>query len=120
MCQPFTEAELAVALHRAPAQKAAGPDGVHNEFLKPMGPAGRAALLELYNESWREGVVPAQWRLVYALNPMVGIISGYRSALLGERFYWDCLFVSLLVAIVLFMAGAVYFRRVERRFADIV
>ena len=65
-------------------------------------------------------VVPAQWRLVYALNPMTGIISGYRSALLGERFYWDCLFVSLLVAIVLFVAGAVYFRRVERRFADIV
>lgn len=65
-------------------------------------------------------VVPAKWRLIYALNPMTGIISGYRSALLGERFYWDCLFVSLLVAIVLFIAGAVYFRRVERRFADIV
>ena len=65
-------------------------------------------------------VVPAKWRLVYALNPMTGIISGYRSALLGERFYWDCLFVSLLVAVVVFFAGAIYFRRVERRFADIV
>jgi lipopolysaccharide transport system permease protein len=65
-------------------------------------------------------VVPASWRLAYALNPMAGIIGGYRAALLGEAIPWDCLAVSFAAALALFGLGLMYFRRVERRFADIV
>ena len=56
----------------------------------------------------------------YILNPMAGIISGFRSAMLGEPFYWDALGISFLVSLILFVVGAFYFRRIERRFADIV
>lgn len=64
--------------------------------------------------------VPEQWRLAYAVNPMAGLIGGFRAALLGEAVPWDCLVVSLFSAFVLFLFGLAYFRRVERRFADIV
>jgi lipopolysaccharide transport system permease protein len=64
--------------------------------------------------------VPERWRLLYAVNPMSGIISGYRSALLSEPFHWDAFGVSFLVSLLAFAIGTVYFRRVERRFADIV
>ena len=65
-------------------------------------------------------VIPEEWRLLYSLNPMAGIISGFRSAILNEPFRLDCLGVSLAAALLTFVAGAFYFRRVERRFADIV
>jgi lipopolysaccharide transport system permease protein len=65
-------------------------------------------------------IVPPAWQLAYAVNPMAGIISGFRSALLGEPCRWGPVLVSLAVALVVFFAGAFYFRRVERRFADIV
>ena len=65
-------------------------------------------------------VVPEQWQLIYALNPMVGVISGFRSAMLGEPFRWAVLGVSFTVAALVFLIGAFYFRRIERRFADIV
>ncbi len=65
-------------------------------------------------------VVPRRWRMLYALNPMAGLIGGYRSAVLGEPFQWGPLSVSLVVAFLLLGWGVVYFRRVERRFADIV
>jgi len=65
-------------------------------------------------------VIPPRWQLVYALNPMVGPISGCRSALLGEAFQWGPIAVSAAAAFLLFLLGTAYFRRVERRFADIV
>lgn len=65
-------------------------------------------------------VVPQEWRLLYALNPMAGIISGFRSAMLGEPFYWSAIGISFSVSLLLFVVGAFYFRRIERRFADIV
>ena len=64
--------------------------------------------------------VPEGWQLWYAVNPMAGIISSYRSALLGEAFHWDAIGVSVLSAAAMFVAGVFYFRRTERRFADIV
>jgi lipopolysaccharide transport system permease protein len=51
---------------------------------------------------------------------MAGIIGGYRAALLGEPIPWDCLAVSFSAAVLLFLLGLAYFRRVERRFADII
>ncbi len=65
-------------------------------------------------------IVPEEWRLVYSLNPMAGLISGFRSSLLGEPMHWDCLGVSLTTAVAIFWVGVIYFRSVERRFADIV
>ena len=64
--------------------------------------------------------VPERWQLLYAVNPMAGLISAYRSALLGEPFAWGAISVSVGTAVVCLVVGAVYFRRVERRFADIV
>lgn len=65
-------------------------------------------------------VVPDRWRVLYSLNPMAGLIGGFRSALLNEPMLWDCLLVSLAVSFAVFVAGAYQFRRTERRFADIV
>jgi lipopolysaccharide transport system permease protein len=64
--------------------------------------------------------VPAGWRLLYAINPVVGMISGFRSCLLDEPFAWDCIGVSFLGGLGFLLAGLFYFRQVERRFADII
>jgi lipopolysaccharide transport system permease protein len=64
--------------------------------------------------------VPEKYQLVYALNPMVGVIEGFRAALLGTReMPWAFLGVGTLVALLIFLTGAVYFRRMERFFADV-
>lgn len=65
--------------------------------------------------------VPEQFRLLYGLNPMAGVIEGFRSALLGTNpMPWDLLAVGTVVAIVLAVSGAMYFGRMERVFADVV
>jgi homopolymeric O-antigen transport system permease protein len=61
------------------------------------------------------------WRPVYALNPMVGVIEGFRWALLGTRTTpGPMLLVSALAALALLIGGAIYFRRMEATFADII
>ncbi len=65
-------------------------------------------------------IVPPRWQLLYSLNPLAGIISGFRSALLNEPFRWDCISVSLGVTGVVAVLGIFYFRREERKFADII
>ena len=65
-------------------------------------------------------VVPEKYQLWYALNPMVGMIAGFRFALLGEPFPVGCFAISAAVSLVLLLVGVLYFRRVERRFADII
>lgn len=65
-------------------------------------------------------IVPEKYRLWYSLNPMVGMIGGFRSALLGEAIPWDCLAVSMGSMLLFLIAGLFYFRRIERRFADII
>lgn len=65
-------------------------------------------------------LVPAQYQLIYASNPMVGVIEGFRAALLGTRpMPWDFLLVGTVTASVLAVTGALYFRRKERIFADV-
>lgn len=68
------------------------------------------------------GVVPERWRTVYALNPMVGIIEGFRWALLGGRTAVDFVAVgfSAAIAIALLTAGTLYFRATERVLADVI
>jgi lipopolysaccharide transport system permease protein len=67
-------------------------------------------------------VVPEQWRLFYSLNPMVGVIDGFRWAMLrGEaQFYWPGLLLSIGLTVVLCYSGTWYFRKMERTFADII
>ena len=66
-------------------------------------------------------IIPQKWRLLYSLNPMVGVIEGYRWALLGkERPDYGVMAVGVVVASVLLLGGLVYFKRTERFFADII
>ena len=65
-------------------------------------------------------LVPAKWRVVFALNPLTGIIDGYRSAALGRALDWRTLGVSTVVVLVLLYLGTRSFNRMEREFADIV
>jgi lipopolysaccharide transport system permease protein len=65
-------------------------------------------------------IVPARWRWVLNLNPMAGLIEGFRAAFLAGPLEWAHIGVSLGIAVCLFFAGATYFRKVERRFADII
>jgi len=66
-------------------------------------------------------LIPEEWRLLYGLNPMVGVIEGFRWALLGTGTNPGPLVaVSILVSLILITSGAFYFRRMERAFADIV
>ena len=67
-------------------------------------------------------IVPGRWRWVYSLNPMVGVIDGFRWAILGPTFnlYLPSLGISVVVAAVLFTLSVSYFRKTERALADIV
>lgn len=66
-------------------------------------------------------VVPEKWRLLYALNPMVGVVEGFRWALLGtETSPGPSLILSVVISLVLLITGMYYFRRMERTFADMV
>ncbi len=67
-------------------------------------------------------VVPQKWRLLYSLNPMVGVIDGFRWAILGKDivFYLPGFLLSLSLVVLLFAGGLWYFRKTERTFADII
>jgi lipopolysaccharide transport system permease protein len=65
-------------------------------------------------------IVPQRWRLVYALNPLTGIIEGYRSSLFGARFDWATLGTSATITILILIYSAYSFRRMEKSFADVV
>ncbi|OLP18609.1 phosphate ABC transporter permease [Leptolyngbya sp. 'hensonii'] len=67
-------------------------------------------------------IVPERWRLLYSLNPMVGVIDGFRWAILGgeSRLYWPGFLLSTLLVFFFFISGIWYFRRTERTFADVI
>ena len=66
-------------------------------------------------------LVPENWRLLYSLNPLVGIIEGFRWALLGkESPNLGVVTISALVVVALLFTGMIYFKRMERSFADVV
>ena len=65
-------------------------------------------------------VVPEKWRWILALNPMSGIISGYRASILNTPFDWHEVALSVSVAVLFLLFGLAYFRKVERQFADII
>jgi lipopolysaccharide transport system permease protein len=66
-------------------------------------------------------LVPEKWRLLYSLNPMVGVIEGFRWTLLGtEAPAFGVIAVSAVMVIVLLSGGVVFFKRMERSFADVI
>jgi lipopolysaccharide transport system permease protein len=67
-------------------------------------------------------IVPEQWRLLYSINPMVGVIDGFRWAILGgnAQLYWPGFWLSLFLVVTILLTGIQYFRKTERSFADVI
>ncbi len=81
-------------------------------YLSPVGFSSAAVTMMFSN----------RWRALYSLNPMAGMIDGFRWALFGQRaaLYPPAILFSLLIAGVLLLSGVWYFRRAERTFADVI
>jgi len=69
---------------------------------------------------YSSSLVPAKWRAWYGLNPMAGVVDGFRCALLGKASPGPMLWISIAAVVVLLIGGLLYFRRMEASFADIV
>lgn len=67
-------------------------------------------------------IVPDRWRMIYSINPMVGVIDGFRWAVLGGvyPFYWPGFLISVMLSAAIFWSGLRYFRKAERFFADVI
>jgi lipopolysaccharide transport system permease protein len=67
-------------------------------------------------------IVPEKWRWLYSLNPMVGVIDGFRWAIMGgeSQLYLPGFILSLVIVGVMFVSGIWYFRKMERTFADVI
>lgn len=65
-------------------------------------------------------LVPERWQWLLYLNPMTGLVEGFRAAFLGKAFDLQGLGISFAMAVVIFVIGVAYFEKVERRFADII
>lgn len=67
-------------------------------------------------------IVPEQWRFLYSINPMVGVIDGFRWAILGgnTQLYWPGFLLSLALVATILITGIIYFRKTEKTFADVI
>ena len=67
-------------------------------------------------------IVPDKWRLLYSINPMVGVIDGFRWSILGQeyRLYWPGFLVSLALIVIILITGIFFFRTAETTFADVI
>ena len=70
--------------------------------------------------AYSSSLIPSQWRLLYGLNPMAGVVEGFRWALLGRGDAGGLLWVSAAIVLILLISGLVYFRRMEASFADVI
>jgi len=64
--------------------------------------------------------IPEKYRMVYSLNPLVGVIEGFRAALLGTEIPWLFVLPGLFTTVVLLVGGALYFKRMERIVVDVI
>jgi len=64
--------------------------------------------------------IPDQYRFLYSLNPIVAVVEGFRACLLGLPIPWEFILPGSLVAVLVLVFGAVYFRRMERVFVDVI
>ncbi|MFZ1976986.1 MAG: ABC transporter permease [Bacteroidota bacterium] len=71
---------------------------------------------------YSSSVVPEKWRILYSLNPMVGVIDGFRWAIIGKtnNFFLPGFLTSTAMIAILFVIGIVYFRKTEKGFADVI
>lgn len=65
-------------------------------------------------------VVAGKWRWTLTLNPMTGIINGFRSALVGREFDWSAISISTIIVVITLICSAYAFRRLEKSFADLI
>ena len=66
-------------------------------------------------------IIPDQWRLLFSLNPMVGVIEGFRWCIIGNtQLYLPSIILSIIVSVIFFTIGLLYFRQTEKSFADII
>lgn len=71
--------------------------------------------------AYSSSIIPEAWKPFYGLNPMTGVVDGFRWALLGQAHQIDSMFyISMVIIIVLFISGLIYFQRMEQNFADLV
>ena len=71
--------------------------------------------------AYASSLIPENWRLLYGLNPMTGVVEGFRWALLGMQTSGGfMILVSAAVVVVMFISGLYYFRRMENNFADVI
>jgi len=70
--------------------------------------------------AYSASLIPEKWRLLYGLNPMTGVVEGFRWALLGSGQVGGMIWVSVAIIIFLFISGLVYFKRMEATFADVI
>jgi lipopolysaccharide transport system permease protein len=94
-----------------------------NVFYRDVDPLLRLALQVWFYASpiiYPVSLVPEQWRALYFLNPMAGVIAGYRDILLFGKAPEPYIFYSAAISTVVFFVGIWFFRRVEWQFADIV
>ena len=75
-----------------------------------------------YDWGFSSSVVPERWRIFYSLNPIVGVIDGFRWALIGGEvnLYLPGFLLSILFSVILFISGTWFFTKTERKFADII
>jgi len=66
------------------------------------------------------GVIPQRWRHLYALNPMVGVIEGFRRSVIGQELPVRIMLVSVFATVSILTGGLYYFRRMEDTFADVI
>ena len=64
--------------------------------------------------------IPPQWKFIYSLNPIVGVIEGFRACLLGTPIPWSTIWPGMITAILVLITGALYFKRMERVFVDVI
>lgn len=71
---------------------------------------------------FKSDIVPENWKFIYSLNPMVGVIEGFRWSILGtnNNFLWTELILSVTISLIIFISGLWYFRKFERSFADVI
>jgi lipopolysaccharide transport system permease protein len=70
--------------------------------------------------AYTSALIPAQWRVLFALNPMTGVVEGFRWALIGGPRPDDLIVVSAVASVLVLLGALSYFRRVERTFADVI
>ena len=64
--------------------------------------------------------IPENYRLLYSINPLVGVIEGFRSCLLGTQIQYEYIIPGVITAIILLISGAIYFKKMESIFVDVI